>query len=171
MIHLPGREDEPCGAPQFPQNFIVAETRVPQCPQNRGRTGGGDCGGVPPFLAMGGGGGACPAFAARPQESQKRAPSSSTAPQEGQDGAGAGACFREAPVFAPQVPQNFSSGVRGLPQELQVATCAGSASATGCGGAGSPNCEVPQFRQNLAVGATLCPHSAQLGLLDHQSIH
>lgn len=143
---------------------------MPQFPQNRGRAGEGGCGTVPSVLPGGGGGGVCSAYAARPQESQKRAPASSIAPQEEQVGAGAGTFRGETFVFVPQVPQNFSSGRRGLPQEVQAVSCAGSALSAGGGGIGSTACEAPQFRQNLAVVVTLYPHSAQNGMINHQSI-
>ena len=78
---------------------------------------------------------------------------------EGGTGAG-GTCCRISPSLFPQVPQNFSSGPSGVPQEAQGWVASGS-TAGGMMDGDSSSSEAPQFRQNFAVGATRLPHSGQ----------
>ena len=76
------------------------------------------------------------------------------------DDSGRGAGGTGSPSFAPQAPQNFSSGPSRFPQDLQVrvAACRG---VSGVGDGSSSSCDAPQLRQNFAVGATRLPHSGQ----------
>lgn len=78
-------------------------------------------------------------------------------------GAGAGAPAGESPVFAPQFPQNFSSGKRGEPQERQVGV-RGAEGAGGMAAGASSMSDAPQFRQNFCENPTFLPHSGQNGI-------
>jgi len=82
-------------------------------------------------------------------------------------GAGGGAWYTGAggtsPVLAPQLPQNFSSGASGAPQERQASPPddgAGGATAAG----DSSMSDAPQDRQNFCEEPTLLPHSGQNGI-------
>lgn len=96
-------------------------------------------------------------------------------------GAGTGAAWTGAaggaasPARAPQLPQNFSSGARGLLQALHrffstTGATAGDGAMAGTGPGVSSSCEAPQFRQNLALSATGFPHSGQNTMDDHATM-
>lgn len=70
-------------------------------------------------------------------------------------------------VFAPQFPQNFSSGIREVPQFWHIFD-ADDVIVTGGGNVGASSIwEAPQFRQNFDFGATVFPHSGQNGMINH----
>ena len=144
---------------------------------------------TPPLAAATGGGGGGIGLPAAvnvcPQDPQNRVLLPIGAPQAEQDGAGGGggcaitgatgvtgatgaAVTAELPgVFAPQFPQNFSSGKREVPQFLQTFE-ANDVLVTGGGNVGASSIwEAPQFRQNFAFGATVFPHSGQNGMINH----
>ena len=68
-----------------------------------------------------------------------------------------------SPVFAPQIPQNFSSGASGAPQERQVSPPDGGAGGAAAAGDSSMS-DAPQERQNFCEEPTLLPHSGQNGI-------
>ncbi len=76
------------------------------------------------------------------------------------DDSGRGAGGTGSPSFAPQAPQNFSSGPSGFPQDVQVRVAA-CGRVSGVVDGSSSSCDAPQLRQNFAVGETRLPHSGQ----------
>ena len=85
-----------------------------------------------------------------------------TGTETGTAGAGNGA----PSAFAPQIPQNFSSGASGAPQERQLSPPAGGAGGTAAAGDSSIR-DAPQERQNFCEAPTLLPHSGQNGMDNH----
>ena len=121
-------------APQVPQNFISGVMGEPQAAQ--ARTGG---------WATGAGAGAGAVTGA---------------------GAGTGAAATGAgtfSAFAPQLPQNFSSGASGAPQVRQLSPPDSDDGDTAAAGNSSTS-DAPQFRQNFCEEPTLLPHSGQNGI-------
>ena len=140
----------PTGDPHLPQNFVASEIGPPHVPQNF------------PDRAGAGAGAARAATAGDPHLPQNFSVPAIGLPQDAQtygavtgaggggeaaakgagEGAGMGggegvtqaAAGGTSPAFAPQVPQNFSSGASVLPQERQVSgavAAAGGAPAAG----------------------------------------
>ena len=84
----------------------------------------------------------------------------------GATGAGAGATAagdKPSPLFAPQLPQNFSSGASNAPQERQRRFGAGGGGGAATAGDSSMS-DAPQERQNFCEMPTFLPHSGQNGI-------
>ena len=131
--------------PQIPQNFTSGVVGEPQLAQTS--AGGWDAG-TGAGAAMGAGAGAGVWYAGAATGAGAKAA-----------GTGAGA----SPLFAPQLPQNFSSGASDAPQERHRRFVDGGAG--GVAGAGdSSMSDAPQERQNFCEMPTLLPHSGQNGM-------